>query len=331
MPTIEEVAKAAGVSVATVSRVLNKSGSVSTKTRILVENAIKELNYEPNMLGRNLRRSESRMILTMIPSVSNPFYSKIVQGIEDTARKEGYNILLCNTESDVKREKIYLDLLKHRLADGIITMEPVIDLEILNEVGKRYPMVQCCEYSEEIDIPYVAIDNTVAAYKATKHLLTIGHRKIALINSDEKFLYARLRKKGYIKALEEFDIPINEDWIVSGGLSFESGQRIMKHLLSLEDKPTAVFAVSDILAIGALKTIRLEGLKVPQDMAVVGFDNIQFANMMNPTLTTIEQPMYKIGVEAAEMLIKRIKHKDEKIKNLILDHQLIIRESTMEY
>ncbi|MDK2800917.1 MAG: LacI family transcriptional regulator, repressor for deo operon, udp, cdd, tsx, nupC, and nupG [Clostridiales bacterium] len=330
MPTIEEVAKAAGVSVATVSRVLN-NGQVSPKTRILVENAIRELNYEPNMLGRNLRRSESRMILTMIPNISNPFYSVIVEGIEDAARKNGYNILLCNTEADVEREKIYLDLLKQKLADGIITMEPAIDIDVLKEVGKRYPVVQCCEYSEKINIPYIAIDNVTAAYKATKHLLTIGHKKIALINSDEKFMYARQRKEGYIKALQEFDIPVNEDWIVNAGLSFESGQRMMKYLLSLKDKPSAVFAVSDILAIGALKTIKDEGLKVPQDIGVVGFDNIQFANMMNPTLTTIEQPRYQMGVEAAEMLIKRIKDKKQKVENVILDHQLIIRESTMEY
>jgi DNA-binding LacI/PurR family transcriptional regulator len=330
MPTIEEVAKAAGVSVATVSRVLN-NGQVSPKTRILVENAIRELNYEPNMLGRNLRRSESRMILTMIPNISNPFYSVIVEGIEDAARKNGYNILLCNTEADVEREKIYLDLLKHKLADGIITMEPAIDIDVLKEVGKRYPVVQCCEYSEKINIPYIAIDNVTAAYKATKHLLTIGHKKIALINSDEKFMYARQRKEGYIKALQEFDIPVNEDWIMNAGLSFESGQRMMKYLLSLKDKPSAVFAVSDILAIGALKTIKDEGLKVPQDIGVVGFDNIQFANMMNPTLTTIEQPRYQMGVEAAEMLIKRIKDKKQKVENVILDHQLIIRESTMEY
>ncbi|MBO8163939.1 MAG: LacI family DNA-binding transcriptional regulator [Brevibacillus sp.] len=329
MITIQQVAKEAGVSVATVSRVLNKHPSVSLKTRLKVESVIQRLQYEPNMLGRNLRISQSRMLLILVPSISNPFYSKIVQGIEDVARKHNYNILLCTTDTDIEREKIYFDLVKHKLADGVISMDPAVDWDDLIGEGRNYPVIQCCEYSENSQIPYVSIDNRMAAYKAVKHLITLGHRKIAMINSDPRFLYARLRKEGYLKALEEYGIPYREEWSIHTDLGFESGQRAMRAFLAQEDKPTAVFCVSDTLAIGALKGIKEEGLRVPQDIAVVGFDNIQFASMMNPTLTTVAQPMYEMGCEAARMLIHKLNHPDDPLRSVILDHELIIRESTM--
>lgn len=329
MATIQEVAREAGVSVATVSRVMNKNATVSEKTRQKVERAIKELQYEPNMLGRNLRCSESRMLMVLVPSISNPFYSRIVQGIEDVARKNQYNILLCTTDSDVEREKVYLDMLKHRISDGIISMDPAVDLSYLKGLDKQYPIIQCCEYSEDEAIPYVTINNTLAAYKAVKHLITMGHKQIAMINSDETFLYARQRKQGYLKALAEFNLPVREEWMIHTDLGFESGQRAARSFLSLTEKPSAIFAVSDTLAIGALKTLKEEGISVPQEMAVVGFDNIQFASMMNPSLTTVAQPMYEMGCEAARMLIKRITEPDEAVESIILNHELIIRESTM--
>ncbi|UFJ40814.1 LacI family DNA-binding transcriptional regulator [Brevibacillus humidisoli] len=329
MITIQQVAKEAGVSVATVSRVLNKHPSVSLKTRQKVESVIERLHYEPNMLGRNLRISQSRMLLVLVPSISNPFYSKIVQGIEDVTRKHHYNILLCTTDTDIEREMIYLDLVKHKLADGVISMDPAADLDHLTGEGRQFPVIQCCEYSENLQIPYVSIDNRTAAYKAVKHLITLGHRKIAMINSDQRFLYARLRKEGYLKALEEYGIACREEWVIHTDLGFESGQRAMRAFLALEEKPTAVFCVSDTLAIGALKGIKEEGVRVPQDIAVVGFDNIQFAAMMNPTLTTVAQPMYEMGCEAARMLIHKLNHPDDSLRSVILDHELIIRESTM--
>lgn len=329
MATIEQVAEEAQVSVATVSRVINGNGPVSAKSRIKVENAVKKLNYEPNMLGRNLRRSESRIILSLLPNISNPFYANIIQGIEDTARKNGYNIVLCQTDSDSEREKVYLNLVKQKLADGVINLDPTVNKKILSDIGERYPIIQCCEYSADLNISYVAIDNKGAAYKAVKHLISIGHKNIALINTDDKFLYARHRKEGYMCALQESNIAIRNEWIVSGNLDFESAQQAVKYLLSLEKKPTAIFAVSDILAIGALKTINELSLKVPEDISLVGFDNIPYAKMVTPALTTVAQPMYEIGIEACKMLIQRLKG-DKSIKNRILDVELIIRESTLK-
>lgn len=327
MTNIHKVAEKAGVSVATVSRVLNNPGVVTPKTRIKVEQAIKELDYKPSALARNLRTSESKLILVLLPSISNPFYTDIINGIEDTAIKEGYNILLCQTDSNPERENIYFNLIRNRMADGIISMDPTVNKETLNELARDYPIVQCSEYDKDGTISYVSIDSESAAYHAVKHLIKLGHERIALINSDQKFLYARERYQGYEKALKEYNLPIRKQWIYhTEHVEFEDGQQAMKVILQQKERPTAVFAVSDVLAIGALKELNSNGIRVPEDMAVVGFDKIVFSNMTHPTLTTVAQPMYKMGCISAEMIIDKIRGK--KVENHILEHELIIREST---
>jgi alanine racemase len=234
---------------------------------------------------------------------------------------------LCETDSDPKKENIYFDLVRKKMADGIISMDPAVNVETLKKLAVKYAIIQCSEYEEDSGIPYVTIDNEEASYRAVKHLIQIGHKKIALMNSDEKYLYARQRKMGYKRALEENGITINNEYIIhTQHLGFEDGQQGMKKILNLQDRPTAVFAVSDLLAIGALKEINASGLHVPNDIAVVGFDKIDFSNMTNPTLTTIAQPMYKMGTVAAKMLIGKIKGED--VESIILDHELVIREST---
>ena len=327
MANIQQVAKEAGVSVATVSRVLNGQNSVTPKTRLKVEVAIEKLNYEPSALGRNLRNSESRLLLILIPQISNPFYFEIIKGIEDTAIRHNHNILLCETDSKSEREEIYFELVRNKMADGIISMDPAVDIEKLKLLAKRHAIIQCSEYSIDSGIPYVTIDNEKAAYQAVNHLIQLGHKKIALINSDETYLYARKRKMGYKRALKKHGIQVNEDYIFHNkSLIFESGQQTMKKILELEDRPTAVFAVSDLLAIGALKEINANGLNVPNDIAIIGFDKIEFSNMTHPTLTTIAQPMYKMGTTAANMLLKKIKGED--VESIILEHELVVREST---
>lgn len=327
MANIQQVAKQAGVSVATVSRVLNGQNTVSVKTRMKVEEAIKKLNYEPSLLGRNLRTSESRLFLILIPTISNPFYLEIIKGIEQVAISQNYNILLCETDSNPEKENIYFDLVRKKMADGIITMDPAVNVETLKKLAENYAVIQCSEYEECTGIPYVTIDNEEASYRAVKHLIQIGHHKIALMNADEKYLFARQRKMGYKRALEENGITLRNEYIISASnLGFENGQYAMKKILNLQDRPTAVFAVSDLIAIGALKEINAAGLHVPNDIAVVGFDKIDFSNMTNPTLTTIAQPMRKMGNVAARMLIEKIK--GEEVESIILDHELVIREST---
>ncbi|MFD1362073.1 LacI family DNA-binding transcriptional regulator [Lentibacillus salinarum] len=327
MSTIQEVAKYAGVSVATVSRVINKSDTVTEKTRLRVEKIIEELNYEPSALGRNLRTSESRLLLVLLPSISNPFYSEIINGIQDTVISQGYNILLCETDSNPEREAIYFNMLRNRLADGIISMDPTVNKDKLIELAANYPIVHCSEYDEDGTVAHVTINNELAAYQAVRHLIKLGQKNIALINTDETFLYARERRRGYEKALLEFGLPIRKEWIYHADkLEFQRGQQAVRKLFQQDDKPTAFFAVSDIYAIGALKEINAKGLRVPDDIALVGFDKISFSNMTYPTLTTVAQPMYRMGCTAADMIINKICGKE--VESIILDHELVIREST---
>jgi len=330
MATIQDVARAAGVSVATVSRVLNNSSSVSKNTRDSVMQAIKHLNYQPNLLGRNLRRTETRMVLVLLPNISNPFYSMIVKGIEDVAHKNGYNIMLCNTDGESNREKVYLDLLKNRLSDGVVFMAPELEREELSEIGRRSPVVQCCEYKEGARVSHVSIDNFSAAYLAVRHLVDQGHRRIGMISCENRFLSTIQREKGYRKALEDAGIGYSQEMIKNGDYSFKSGLRAAKQFLAMEEKPTAVFAISDVMAIGAMRAMKEAGLKVPDDIAVIGFDNISFASMCDPLLTTISQPKYDLGCVAMELLLKQIRGEMKEPQDIFLEHELIIRESTIK-
>lgn len=330
MSTIQDVARLAGVSVATVSRVLNNSSSVTGKTKETVLEAIKKLDYQPNLLGRNLRRAETRMVLVLLPNISNPFYPGVVKGIEDVAHKNGFNIMLCNTDSDRSREKICLEMLKNRLSDGVVFMAPELDKTELTDIGRDFPVVQCCEYKEGAVVSHVSIDNTAAAYKAVKHLLGLGHRRIGMISSNNSFLSTIQRESGYRKALEEAGISFDADLVKYGDYSFISGLRAANQLLSSKDKPTALFAISDIMAIGALRAVKENGLKVPDDIAVIGFDNISFSSMYDPPLTTISQPRYDIGCVAMELLLKQIRGELKNPRDVVLEYELVIRESTVK-
>jgi LacI family repressor for deo operon, udp, cdd, tsx, nupC, and nupG len=329
LSTIQDVALAAGVSAATVSRVINDSPRVSERTRGIVVEAIKRLDYKPNLLGRNLRRSETKLVLVLLPSIANPFYSRIVKGIEDVGHKNGYNVMLCNTNSDVTRERIYLELLKNRLADGVIIMAPEMGENELSEIGLTYPVVQCCEYKEGARVSHVSVDNLAAANKAVKHLISQGHKRIGIISCANSFVSTIKREEGYRKALQDAGLHMDEELVKRGDYSFKSGVRAASQLLALKERPTAIFAISDIMAIGAIRAAGENGLLVPQNVAIVGFDNIEFASMINPMLTTISQPKYDIGCTTMELLLSQIRGELKEPKDVFLENELIMRESTV--
>jgi len=329
MATIQDVAKAAGVSVATVSRVINNSSTVTPETCETVRNVIKKLNYQPNLLGRNLRKMETRMILVLLPNIANPFYATIVKGIEDVGHKNGYNVMLCNTDSDSKREKVYLNLLKNRLSDGVIFMAPELSREELSDIGRRFPVVQCCEYKEGASVSHVSIDNQAAAYKAVRHLTGLGRKRIGMISCENNFISTNLREQGYRKALEDSGISFDPSLLIYGDYSFKSGLRAAKQMLYRSDKPDAIFAISDLMAIGVMRAVKEAGLKIPQDIAVVGFDDISFSSMYDPLLTTISQPKYDLGCIAMELLLKQIKGELSEPQDVFLEHELVIRSSTV--
>lgn len=330
MSTILDVAREAEVSAATVSRVLNNDAKVSQDKKLRVLSAIQKLNYQPNLLGRSLRRKESNTILVLLPNILNPYYSEICKGAMDTGHKWGYKVMVCNTDSNINRELEYINLLKTNQADGLIFMSPQLSMDYLSEIGNSFPVVHCGAFKGGSKISHLAIDNFGAAYKAVKHLINLGHKRIGLISCENNFLSTAHREEGYKKVLEDNNISFDPGLIVKGDYGYKSGIRSAKQLLMMDKPPTAIFAISDEMAIGAIREIKGQGLKVPEDVAVVGFDDIGYASMCDPMLTTIAQPKYDVGCIAMDIIIKQLKGEITEPKDIYFEHELIIRQSTVK-
>jgi LacI family transcriptional regulator, repressor for deo operon, udp, cdd, tsx, nupC, and nupG len=311
-----------------VSRVLNDHSNVKPATRDRVLAAIEASGYRVNELARNLRTAESRLLLTRVPDVGNPFYAEIVRGIDSVARQHGYFMLLCDTGADPGRERSYFDLLRRRRADGAICLDPTTIQQALAEESGTLPWVACCEFDPAVGVPYVGIDNYSAARDAVRHLLARGCRRIALVNSSDSYLYARQREQGYADALREAGLEPDPRWRVGvASLDYVAGSTAAAALMQLPDQPDAVFAVSDTLAIGVIAGLREAGRRVPDDIAVVGFDDISLAAQVDPPLTTIAQPMRELGETAARLLLQRLADPAAKVPGVLLPHKLVVRGS----
>lgn len=324
--SIQKIAKLAGVSVATVSRVLNNSDTVKDRNRQRVLEAIRESNYQPNLLARQLRTARSSMILVMVSNIANPFCAVVVKGIEEEAEKNGYRILLCNSGSDIERSKSSLALLSGKMVDGIITMDAFSTLLELTSMIGQTPWVQCAEYADNGEVSCVGISDNDASEFAVRHLLKRGCRRIALINHDLSYKYAQLRERGYKTVMQQQEADY-EAIEYAYDLSFIAGKEAMARLLNTNPRPDAVFAVSDTLAAGAMRAIEEAGLSIPQDIAVVGFDGTELAEMVSPQLTTVAQPSREIGRQAVVLLLKKIDNPDAPAERLIMDWQFIVRAS----
>ncbi|MXP61240.1 LacI family DNA-binding transcriptional regulator [Pantoea sp. Taur] len=324
--SIQKIAKLAGVSVATVSRVLNNSDTVKDKNRDKVLEAIKASNYQPNLLARQLRTARSSMVLVLVSDISNPFCAEIVKGIEEQAEKNGYRILLCNSGSDINRSRSSLQLLAGKMVDGVITMDAFTTLTELTQLIGNMPWVQCAEYADAGDISCVGIDDVHASRQLVAHLVASGRKRIALINHDLSYKYAQLRQQGYQQELEQRGLSWQAVSYASE-LSFNAGKRAMEALLSADTQPDAVFAVSDTLAAGAMAAIQAAGHQVPQDIAVAGFDGSELAEMISPPLTTIAQPSRDIGRTAFSLLLQKIDDPQSPTERVMMDWRLIVRAS----
>lgn len=326
MPSIHVVAERAGVSIATVSRVLNRSKPVNDDTRRRVEEAVAALGYRTNTAGRSLAKSQSRLLMVLVPDFANPFYAQIVQGAESVTGAAGYKLLLTDAASSEAAYQTALDAIYNRLADGVINMAHLGDDPALHAALRDLPWVNCSEFVPESGLPYVSIDHRQAAIDAVQFLLNRGHRRIGLISADETYRWARLRHEGYELAMERAGIaPDPQLCRIAVDLDYQAGAQAVGGLLALLEPPTAVFAVSDTLAIGAIKALRRAGRRVPEDMAVVGFDDLPLSAVFEPALTTILQPMRDLGTQAAEMLLARLG--GEHPASRTLPHQLVVRDT----
>lgn len=328
-PTISQVAKEAGISVATVSRVMNQKGAVSPETTQKVLQAIERLGYQPNIWGRNLRRGESRVALVLVPNVSNPFYAPIISGVEDRLNKDGYSILLCTTNAEASKRAFYLEFLKDGRADGAILMEPATDDFHVVKLAQEYHLVQCCEYCDNPEVSHVSVDNFTAAYQVVIALAELGHSRIGFIGANNDFISTLFRWKGYQEGLRTLGFPLrqSDQAVASGDYSFTSGVEAARKLLGQKDRPTALFCVSDVLALGAIQAARELEISVPEELSVVGFDDVEYATMGYPKLTTVRQPCYELGKAAAELLLHQI-NGGQRGQTVYLDHQIVVRDST---
>lgn len=326
--TIKDIAKLAGTSVATVSRVINNDSKVRKDLKEKVLHVIKETNYIPNNMGRNLRKSKSEMILVILPTLSNPFYSKILKGIEERANKLGYGVLLTVTHLQWKTEKKYLEMLQTRQVDGVISLFSKLSINAINELASRYAFVQCCEYTDGAKLSYVTIDNEKAAYSAVKYFISHGHKRIGMISGSFYENSEKSREKGYKSALIDAGLTFQDTYIIKSNYKPENGMEICEKLLKLTEPPTAILTVSDTLAIGAIKYLKSAGIKVGEDIEVIGFDNASITKVYDPSISTVSQPRYDLGTVAVDLLIEKIKDLSVVNKGIILPHELILRNST---
>lgn len=329
MATIVDVARAAGVSVATVSRVLNGKGRVKEALRAQVLQAVEALQYVPNTTARNLRRSESGTVLILAPNITNPYYTHILSGIGEAAQKYGYRSFLCNTGGDIQQEKSLLSRLETHEADGAVLLATELHADWLRPYAERFPVVQTSEFDPDVDVAHVSIDNRQAALDAMEYLLSIGHTRIGFITSENRYHSTQQRTCGYREALEAAGIAVQESYIrpASADYSFKSGFQAARSLLSQESRPTALFCISDMLALGAIASAQEMGFRVPEDVTVVGFDDVESTTMFHPHVTTVVQPCLDIGRQAMEMLCALMRGQSVP-RQVVLPHRLAVRESS---
>lgn len=323
--TVKEIAAIAKVSVATVSRALQRPELVSEDTRQRIHEVVKRLGYTPNALARNLRTARTRLIIALLPDIANPFFSEVIRGIEQVAHENGYSVLLGETQSSRVREQAYADMVAARQADGIITMSPRVP-EIA--IDGRLPVVNACEYVKDGNISSVYIDNVAAAGSAVDYLVALGHRDIAFIAGPSSSPICVDREQGYRLALQRAGIPADLTLTTVGDFSIEAGERAIERLLSQGQAFSAVFCSNDEMAIGALRALLSHGLRVPEDISVVGFDDIRFARYTSPPLTTVAQPKNAMGREAMTMMIELLNDPAVPPRKRVLSADLVVRGST---
>ena len=330
-PTIKDIAARAGISYATVSRALNGKYGVSQKTRDKVLALAKEMGYRPNAIAQGLVNRTTMTVGLIIPDITSPFYPRLALGIEDRLLKAGYNLFLCNTSWNADRERDYLNNLIQKQVDGIIISSLAhYAEEIEHLIPPDMPLVYVSSFPENTKRSYVLIDNIKGADMAVSHLLSRKRRKIAFIGSQQEYHSLEDRLSGYRKALKRAGLEVAEDLVVLDKFQEQSGYKIIRELLEKGNVPDGVFAENDLIAMGVIQGVQDSGFRVPEDVAVIGFDDIPIASHPDIQLSTIHQPKFRIGTYAAEMLLHQLEHEpaERVVERMTLQPELIVRRST---
>jgi LacI family transcriptional regulator len=329
MPTIHDVARRAGVGSITVSRVINNSGYTSAETRERVENAIAELGYVPNTLARSLRSRRTHTLALLLTDITNPFFTTLARGVEDTANQSGYTVIFCNTDESRDKEEKYLNVLLQKQVDGFLLVPTQSQPDAVLKIQKHStPVVVLDRHIQDIEVDTVRCDSVEGAALLTRHLVSLGHRQIAMLSGAVGVSTMDDRVAGYCQALEEAKIPIKEQYIFRGDFQPESGYEMTRQAISLPSRPTAIVAANNFITIGAMKALQEMELEVPEDIALAGFDDLPQSMVTFPYFTVVSQPAYEMGRIATELLLERLNKTENKDpQEIILPIQLIIRQS----
>lgn len=329
MTTMKDVAKEAGVSIATVSRFINGE-RVSKKTQKRITKAIEILGYQPNQVARSLKTNRT-MTVGFVVADFGPFFMEVAKSIEEVLNKYGYNLIVCNSDEDLEREQKRVKMLCQKQVDGLIIVPTSSEANYLSKVQQMgIPIILVDRLVKNLKADCVLVDNVNGAYKAVEHLVTQGYKRIGLINGRQEVTTGEERYKGYLRVLEDYHLKVDEKLIKTGNFTNESGYELMKELMKLPEPPEAVFVANYYMTIGAMMAIKEMDLKVPEDIALVGFDDMELTQLTTPPLTAVVQPMHKIGKAVAELLYKRISNNNENFPELYrLKPKLLVRGSSI--
>ncbi len=326
--TIKDVAERAGVSKTTVSHVINASRFVEETTRQKVMDAIRELHYRPSAAARSLITRRTGIVGIVISDSSNFFFGELLLSIEEVLRPKNYALIICNTNETLEYEAHYLDLLLNQRVDGIIaaaTSQPWVELS--KAEIQHTPVVFVDRAFENLDGYYVSVDNRAGAYAGTRHLIECGYTRIGILAGLERLSTMRERLDGYCQALQDAGLPLTPEWIIRSHLSIEGGREAMRTLLSLPQRPEALFINNNLLALGALLEMNAHDVKSPHDLGIVAFDDHPWAAVSCPPITVVRQPTHQIGQVAAEMILSLIDNRPVPEKRIVLPCELVVRQS----
>jgi LacI family transcriptional regulator len=330
--TLKELAARAEVHPSTISRVVNNDPSlrIAPETRQRIEALLRETEYRPDGIARGLKLRQTFVLAVVIPDVTNPFFAALFRGVEDAALGRGYNVLLCNTDGSPERQRSHLQSLHARRVDGVILASSVLkDPSVRWLRHQRIPHVLVNRFSDEDQDAFVGSDDQLGARVATRHLIELGHRRIGHLAGKPTVSTGLARRRGFVAALEERGVAVDPRLVVESGYTEEGGARAAERLLSMENRPSAIFAVTDMTAVGAFGAARRMGLRVPEDVAIAGYNDIPLASRLVPGLTTVHIPIHEFGAAAARLLTEQIVGGDGSRRRVIFNPQLVVRGSTV--
>jgi len=329
MVTIKDVARAAGVSPSTVSRALNDSPLIREETKARIRRIAEALGYERNELARGLVMGSSGAVGLVVPDITNPFFAELTRGVGEVAHARGYGVVLCNTEGSPERERSYIRLLRRKRVDGLILTSVTAEDPYLRALARsKTPFVLVSRRSRMVKAPYVGVDDRLGGRLAVEHLVKLGHRRIGFIGGPADVQSCVDRLEAFQEVLAEHHLSLRKGWVIFSDFTQAAGYAAGLRMLSRKSRPTAVFAANDVTALGVLQAAEELGIRVPDDLSLVGYDNISYAALPRIELTTVAQPSFEMGRIAAEWLLSVIEGQRLRMLHRLLEPRLVVRRTT---